>query len=166
MTILVGTTSWTEPTLIQSGRFYPSHVRAAEEQLRYYASQFPIVEVDSSYYALPSVRNSQLWVERTPEGFVFDVKAFRLLTGHQTPPDPFPKDLRDRLGPVDKKNLYYRDLPEDIRGDIWERFRTALDPLREAGKLGVVAFQFAAWVVYTRKSLEHLTRPSRNQRVA
>ena len=98
MTILVGTTSWTDPTLIESGRFYPPEVHTAEERLRYYASQFPIVEVDSSYYALPTARNSKLWVERTPAGFVFDVKAFRLLTGHQTPPEAFPKDLRDLLG--------------------------------------------------------------------
>ncbi len=115
MTILVGTTSWTDPTLIESGRFYPPEVHTAEERLRYYASQFPIVEVDSSYYALPTARNSKLWVERTPAGFVFDVKAFRLLTGHQTPPEAFPKDLRDQLGPTDKKNPHHRDLPQEIR---------------------------------------------------
>jgi uncharacterized protein YecE (DUF72 family) len=156
MTTLIGTTSWTDPTLIESGRFYPPEVRTAEERLRYYASQFPIVEVDSSYYSLPTVRNSKLWVERTPAGFVFDVKAFRLLTGHHTPPEAFPKDLRDQLGPSDKKNLYYRDLPAEIQNEICDRFRTALEPLNEGGKLGVVVFQFAPWVVYARKSLDHL----------
>ena len=84
MTILVGTTSWIDRILIESGRFYPREVYTAEERLRYYAGQFPIVEVDSSYYALPTTRNSKLWVEHTPARFVFDVKAFRLLTGHQT----------------------------------------------------------------------------------
>jgi uncharacterized protein YecE (DUF72 family) len=81
--ILVGTTSWTEKTLLESGRFYPPGVLTAEARLRLYATQFPVVEVDSSYYGLPSARNASLWPERTPDGFVFDVKAFRLFTQHQ-----------------------------------------------------------------------------------
>jgi len=52
--ILVGTCSWTDPTLIESGRFYPPSTRSAEARLRYYASQFGLDEVDSSYYALRS----------------------------------------------------------------------------------------------------------------
>ena len=47
--ILVGTTSWTEKTLVESERFYPPDVHTAEERLRFCASQFPVVEVDSSY---------------------------------------------------------------------------------------------------------------------
>ncbi len=81
--ILVGTTFWTEKTLVESGRFYPPDVHTAEARLRYCATQFPVVEVDSSYYGLPSARNAALWVERTPDGFVFDVKAFRLFTQHR-----------------------------------------------------------------------------------
>jgi len=78
--ILVGTTSWTEKTLVEFGCFYPPDVHTAEERLRFYASRFPVVEVDSSYYGLPSTRNARLWAKRTPDGFVFDVKAFRLFT--------------------------------------------------------------------------------------
>ena len=55
---------------------------SAEDRLRHYASCFPLVEVDATYYRLPSERNSELWVERTPEEFVFNVKAFGLLTQH------------------------------------------------------------------------------------
>ena len=91
--ILVGTCSWTERSLVTSGRFYPPEVKSPDERLRSYAQQFPIVEVDSTYYGLPSERNTGLWVERTPEEFIFDVKAFRLLTGHQTSPDALPKDV-------------------------------------------------------------------------
>ena len=90
MPILVGTASWTDKTLIGCGRFYPKEATSAEARLRYYASQFPLVEVDSSYYAMPSATNSQLWVERTPPGFIFNVKAFRLFTGHQTSPTVLP----------------------------------------------------------------------------
>jgi uncharacterized protein YecE (DUF72 family) len=88
--ILVGTTSSTEKTLVESGRFYPPGLHTAEARLRYYASQFPVVEVDSLYYGLPSVRDASLWVERTAGGFVFDVKAFRLFTQHKTPPASTP----------------------------------------------------------------------------
>jgi uncharacterized protein YecE (DUF72 family) len=106
--ILVGTTSWTEKTLIDSGLFYPPVVKTPEDRLRYYATKFPITEVDSTYYALPSERNAQVWVERTPENFVFHVKAFRLLTGHQTAPSALPKDIREAIGTAERKNVYYR----------------------------------------------------------
>ena len=155
-TILIGTTSWTEKTLLDSGLFYPRTARTAEARLRYYAEQFPIVEVDSSYYGLPSERNSALWAERTPPGFVFDVKAFRLFTLHQTPLDALPAEVRERLGKIEKKNVYYDDLPAAARDDLWERFRSALEPLRAEGKLGAIVFQFPPWVVNRRSNREHV----------
>lgn len=154
--ILIGTSSWTDKTLIESGLFYPLEVTTAEARLRYYADQFPIVEVDSSYYALPSVRNSILWVKRTPKGFVFDLKAFRLLTQHQTPLSAFPADIRSELPVTDKQNLYARDLPADIVDEIWSRFCESLQPLHKAGKLGVVLFQFPPWFVYRPSHLEYI----------
>ncbi|GAB4259902.1 MAG: DUF72 domain-containing protein [Deferrisomatales bacterium] len=159
--ILIGTTSWTEKTLIESGRFYPEGATTAEARLRYYAGRFPLVEVDSSYYALPAERNARLWVQRTPEGFTFDVKAFRLFTHHQTPPAALPKDVRRALGPVEKKHVYYRDLPEELLAELWARFRAALEPLREAGKLGVVLLQFPPWFVYRRANLAYLAECAR-----
>jgi len=89
----VGTTSWTDASVIASGGFYPKGVKSAEQRLRHYASVFDTAEVDSGYYALPSARNALLWVERTPADFVFTIKAFRLFTHHQTPPEALPKDL-------------------------------------------------------------------------
>src|SRR3954454_6866771 len=89
--ILVGTSSWTDKSLIESGSFYPADVKTPEARLRFYATRFPIVEVDSSYYAIPSDKTAKLWVERTPEDFVFNMKAFRLLTTHQTQPKVLPK---------------------------------------------------------------------------
>lgn len=80
--ILVGTCSWTDPTLIKSGRFDPEEARSAEARLEYYTSQFRIVEVDSSCYSLLSEQGDRLWVERTPAEFLFDVKAFRLFRQH------------------------------------------------------------------------------------
>src|SRR5262249_34129636 len=71
MSVLIGISSWTEPTLIKRGHFYPKGVTTAEERLKFYATQFPIVEVDSTYYFPPSERNAVLWLERTPKDFVF-----------------------------------------------------------------------------------------------
>lgn len=146
--IQVGTASWTDPSLIKSGRFYPKGVTSPESRLRFYASRFPMVEVDSSYYAMPSAKNAELWVERTPDDFTFNIKAFRLLTGHQTPKKALPKDIAEALAPhfAEKKNVYYKDVPGEIRDEVWRRFELAIRPLGLAGKLKAVHFQFAPWV--------------------
>ena len=154
--VRVGTASWTDKSLIDSGRFYPPSVKTPEDRLRFYASQFSLVEVDSSYYALPAPSVSQLWAERTPASFVFNVKAFRLFTGHQTPLAAFPKDIRDALGTVAKKNLYYHDFAPELRNELWQRFRAALAPLQAVGKLGAVQFQFAPWLTARARSFDHL----------
>ena len=156
MTVLVGTASWTDKTLIACGRFYPRQATTAEARLCYYASQFPIVEVDSSYYAMPSPSTAQLWAERTPPGFVMNVKAFRLFTGHQTSPTVLHRDIKLALAERGDKNLYYKDTPDEIRDELWRRFREALAPLRHAGRLGLVHFQFPPWLVRNREGHEHV----------
>jgi uncharacterized protein YecE (DUF72 family) len=141
--ILVGTASWTDRTLIESG-WYPPEARTAEQRLRYYARQFPLVEVDSTYYAPPSDASVRAWVDRSPAGFTFNVKAFSLLTQHPTRPSALYRDLRERL-PSDRGNLYARDLPADLVGEVWDRFLATLRPLADAGKLGAILFQFPQW---------------------
>ena len=157
--ILVGTASWTDKSLIEAGTFYPEKSMTAEGRLRYYATRFPIVEVDSTYYAMPSARTSHLWAERTPDGFVLDVKAFRLFTGHHTQPNVLPKDIRESL-PADLiakgKNLYYKDVPAEIAEELWQRYREGIEPLRLTGRLGLVLFQFPPWVFFGHKSFEHV----------
>src|SRR5262249_243840 len=98
--ILIGTASWTDKTLIHS--------------LRSYAPHFPLGEVDSSYYAMPNPEVAELWAKRTPPDFTFNIKAFRLFTGHQTSPAAMPKDIVEALAPVEKRNLYYKDLPREL----------------------------------------------------
>ncbi|MDX3643679.1 DUF72 domain-containing protein [Streptomyces sp. MB09-02B] len=137
--VLVGTCSWTDRALLASG-WYPRGHRDPEPRLRYYAEQFPVVEVDSGYYALPSRRNSLLWAEQTPPAFRFDVKAFSLLTGHPTRPAALPPDLRDSLRPDLR-----RGAPAAVLDRVWERFAHAIEPLRTAGRLGAVLFQFPPW---------------------
>lgn len=131
--ILVGTCSWTDPGLLRSG-WYPAGQRDAEGRLRYYARRFPVVEVDASYYALPQERVSRLWVERTPDGFTFDVKAFSLLTGHPVRKPVMPGGL-----PADARD-------DGVLDEVWSRFAAGLEPLRKAGRLGSVLFQFPPWL--------------------
>lgn len=139
--ILVGTASWTDKTLLASG-WYPPEADDPARRLEYYASQFPLVEVDATYYTPPNERNSALWVDRTPAGFVFDVKAYALLTQHPTRVASLYKDLRPE---TDKRNVYLKDLDDAVVDDVWERFLGALAPLHEAGKLGSLLFQFPPW---------------------
>ncbi len=155
--IRVGTCSWADKTLLDSG-WYPAQAKTPEERLRYYAQQFDIVEVDSTYYGLLSERNAALWVERTPADFVFDVKAFALFTMHPAEVRSLPRDLREAL-PAEaqkKARLYYRDVPQEIRAELWQRFTEALLPLDSAGKLGVVLFQFPPWFLPGREARQHI----------
>jgi uncharacterized protein YecE (DUF72 family) len=145
--ILIGTCSWTEPTLIRSGRFYPASAKSAEARLQFYASQFRLVEVDSTYYAMPREETARLWVQRTGNNFIFDIKTFRLFTMHPTPLIALPRDIRGALPPEmsQKKSIYQRDLPRELTDELWTRFERALLPLDSAGKLGTVLFQFPPW---------------------
>ena len=154
--VLVGTSSWTDKTLIESGKFYPAAARTPEERLRYYASRFPIVEIDSSYYGLPSEEYAQRWIDRTPSGFVFNIKAYRLFTLHQTPIVSLPTELRQALGPVARKNVYHKEVPEEIRRELWAIFRRVLEMLRGAAKLGTVHMQFAPWVAFHPENFDYI----------
>jgi uncharacterized protein YecE (DUF72 family) len=158
--ILVGTASWTDPSLLACGRFYPPEARTPEERLKFYAAQFPIVEVDSSYYGMPAERTAKLWVERTPNSFTFDIKSFSLFTHHPTPPRVLPKDIRESLPAqtLEKRNLYISDVPPELVNELWRRFESALLPLDSAGKLGVVLFQFPPWFLPGRDSFQYLDR--------
>jgi uncharacterized protein YecE (DUF72 family) len=124
------------------------------------------VEVDSSYYALPSERNSELWAERTPANFIFNVKAFGLLTAHGTLPRGLPERIRRELPPDtgDRQRIYAKDLPEDAVDLVWDMFNSALEPLAAAGKLGAVLFQFPKWFTATRGNAAYLREVAERSR--
>jgi uncharacterized protein YecE (DUF72 family) len=138
------------------GVFYPTGADSAEERLTYYASRFPLVEVDATYYALPSRRTSELWVERTPPDFTFDIKAHALMTGQPTETRRLPKDLRAAL-PEElqaKARIYAKDLPDEVRTAVWEWFVDGVEPLRESGQLGSVLLQFPRWFFTSSENRE------------
>ncbi|NHD16844.1 MULTISPECIES: DUF72 domain-containing protein [unclassified Actinopolyspora] len=141
--ILVGTAGWTDRGLLQSG-WYPPGTDTPARRLAHYAERFPLVEVDSTYYHPPSERTAELWVRRTPGDFTFNVKAFRLFTRHPAKPSTLPRNLRWAAGSR-RDNVSLDELDPDVVEELWRRFRTALAPLYEAGKLGVVLFQFPPW---------------------
>ena len=155
--IKVGTASWTDRTLLDSG-WYPASADTPEKRLSYYARQFPLVEVDATYYSPPAERTARLWAERTPPGFTFNVKAFSLLTGHPTRVSALYKDLRPD---TDKRNVYPDDLPAQAYEEVWTRFLSALDPLVEAGKLGALLFQFPPWFTIKRANKQYLLEVAR-----
>jgi uncharacterized protein YecE (DUF72 family) len=161
--ILIGTASWTDPTLVKDGHFYPADAKTSEARLRYYASQFPIVEVDSTYYFPPSERNSVLWIERTPKDFTFNVKAYSLLTNHPTKRDSLYTEVKEALPDevADKTRIYRENLPDELVEQVWQRFHDALMPLHSAGKLGAVLFQFPEWFVIGRKNKDYIVEASR-----
>jgi uncharacterized protein YecE (DUF72 family) len=145
--VRIGTASWTDPTMTAAGVFYPSDADTAEVRLAYYASQFPVVEVDATYYALPSQRLSELWVERTPPDFVFDIKAHALLTGQPTETKRLPRAIREALPETlaSKPRLYAKDLPGELLAEVWRTFAEGLEPLADAGQLGAVFLQYPKW---------------------
>jgi uncharacterized protein YecE (DUF72 family) len=152
--IRFGTAGWTDPTLTAPGVFYPDDARTAEHRLRYYASRFPLVEVDSTYYAIPAERTAALWASRTPRGFIFDVKANALMTRHPTETSRLPKSLRDAL-PADlasRRRISASSLPDELRDEVWRMFLAALEPLRQSDRLGSVLLQFPPWFGPSRQN--------------
>lgn len=130
--VLVGTCNWAdhEP-------FYPEDLqqgRRQRDKLTYYARFFPAVEIDTTFYGIPRPVVASGWVERTPPGFRFTVKAFRSLTGHEReqgrPRAPTAEEERD--------------------------FLAAIAPLRESGKLAAVHYQFPPWLTNRPNNREWL----------
>jgi uncharacterized protein YecE (DUF72 family) len=149
--IRIGTCSWADEAL--SKYFYPEGLPAGE-RLAYYAEHFDTVELDSTYYRLPVESMAERWVEQTPDDFLMHVKAFGVMTRHPVKKEQLPTDLRDEA-PVDDRGRVDRP-PRQFRAEIFRRFGEALEPLRAAGKLGGILFQFPSYVVYKDVSLDYL----------
>jgi uncharacterized protein YecE (DUF72 family) len=153
--VQVGTASWTDRTLLESG-WYPPEADTPERRLRYYARQFGLVEVDATYYALPAEQTAAAWATRTPAGFTFNVKAFSLFTQHPTRVAALPKDLRPAAEKTGKDRVYLKDMDPAVVDEAWQRFLSALEPLHQAGKLGAILLQFPPWFPISRARKEYI----------
>jgi len=153
--IRVGTASWTDRTLLESG-WYPPEANSPARRLQFYAGRFSLVEVDATYYALPAEQTAASWAARTPAGFIFNVKAFSLFTQHPTRVAALPADLRPAAQKAGKDPVYLRQLDPAVADQAWDRFLAALEPLRLAGKLGAILLQFPRWVPISRTSKNYI----------
>jgi uncharacterized protein YecE (DUF72 family) len=149
--VRIGTCSWADDAL--SKYWYPDGT-PPKERLAYYAERFSTVEVDSTYYRVPTEQMVHGWTERTPDDFVMHVKAFGLMTRHPVKLEQVPPDLRDGL-PVDARGRVDRP-PREARAAVFREFLDSLAPLRDAGKLGGILFQMPPYVVWKPSSLDYL----------
>ena len=159
--VYVGTCSWADPNFVKEGGFYPKRVRSDPSgRLRYYSTVFPTVEVDATYHALQPAARAAKWVEWTPDGFIFTVKAFALFTWHETDPRRLPPELLALL-PEPLRTAETADasaLPEEALHAVWDYFTAFIGEFTKAGRLGHVLFQFPKGRGYTPDLFAHLDR--------
>jgi uncharacterized protein YecE (DUF72 family) len=135
--IVVGTSSWADPGFV--AEWYPPGL-PAREQLPWYAERFEAVEVNSTFYAVPSVATVRRWAEVTPDGFTFDVKLHQSLSRHSATVDHLPKALRDRVDTTPRGRVRPS---EDLDRELARRYRRAVKPLIDAGKLSSFLLQLS-----------------------
>ena len=155
--VRIGIAGWDDASLVESGAFYPRSCAGTEDRLAHCARQFRLLELDFADTP-PTERVVERWTDSTPEGFVLDVAAFRLLTLHPTPLDAFWPDLRSGLAPSlrEQRSIQARDLPVGLLDDALDRFLAALEPMTRFGKLGVVRFCFPPSFAPSQESLDYL----------
>ncbi len=156
--IMVGISSWAEPELVRSG-FYPAEVTTPEARLRYYATRLNLAEIDSSYHYFPTQRNLKLWLDNTPDGFTFNVKAFSLFTQHPTPFSSLPRTIREKYASQIKAkgNVYLHHLPDAAVVELWSILIRTIESFRQEGKLGAVLFQLPPWFHPEPKNFDYLS---------
>jgi uncharacterized protein YecE (DUF72 family) len=145
--VRVGTSSWSDRTLTQDSDWFPKRTMKAAERITFYAERFSVVEMETTYRFPPTPAVTQQWAERTPTGFKFDIQAWSLLTGQPTMRQSLWEDLHREVKQERRDNakLYESHLSSDAIDECWKRFRHALQPLHDTGKLGTVILRFPRW---------------------
>lgn len=133
--VRIGTASWSDPGFLQD--WYPAGL-AKNQLLSWYADHFDFVEVNSSFYSIPNARVVEGWAQQTPDGFLFDVKLFKLLSRHATETKFLPPALRAQAGGGPKAVL-----TPDLEEAVARVFLREIQPLRRAGKLGALLLQLS-----------------------
>lgn len=125
--IYIGLTGWGDHPALYS------EVTSARDKLFDYSGHFPVVEVDTSFYAIPNRVNVEKWCNETPENFQFVLKAYQGMTGH----------LRD-------------DLPYETRNDMFNAFIECADSFQQHGKLAMILVQFPPWFDCSAKNVQYI----------
>ncbi|KAJ9532333.1 hypothetical protein QJQ45_010362 [Haematococcus lacustris] len=139
--VLMGTCGWSDAS---ASKMYPSSVRNAEQRLAVYSRLFPCVEVDTSAYVIPSPHHTKRWAAQTLPGFRFHFKAHGLFSHQAAPPNTLPRKARELLSPwqAAQPSLPRSGLPPGCEDACWAAFHEAMEPVRQADRLGCVVFQF------------------------
>lgn len=125
--IYIGVTGWGDHTHLYGTKISPRN------KLQAYSEHFPIVEVDTAFYAIQPSKNSSRWVKETPDGFRFIVKAYQGMTGHNR-----------------------GEIPFKSKQEMFTAFRESLAPYLESGKLAMVLFQFPPWFKCVKENVDYL----------
>jgi uncharacterized protein YecE (DUF72 family) len=161
--ILIGTASWSDPGFVQ--HWYPKAMRA-HERLGWYAQQFEMVEVNSTFYSVPDLRMVERWCAATPDRFTFDVKLHQLFSFHSTAAKLLPPDLQQRAETDGKGKV---TLTPDLEKAMLDVFLRSMSVLRAAGKLGVLLLQLSPAFsprMHKLGELDHLIGTLRDYRLA
>jgi uncharacterized protein YecE (DUF72 family) len=148
--ILVGTASWSDPGFVE--RWYPKGMKAGE-RLGWYAQHFDMVEVNSTFYAVPDARMVERWAAATPDDFTFDVKLHQLLSRHSAQAKLLPPELQRRADSDEKGRV---KLTPELEEAMTRVFLRAVEPLRRVGKLGALLLQLSPGFSPRKHRLEEL----------
>ena len=133
--LLIGTSSWADPGFVEE--WYPPGM-APRDRLGWYAQRFEAVEVNSTFYAVPDQGTVARWAQVTPEEFTFDVKLHRLLSRHSAELKSLPPALREEAQTSGRGRVV---LTPRIEHALVDAMLEAVEPLRQAGKLGAFLLQ-------------------------
>ncbi|MDL4839730.1 DUF72 domain-containing protein [Aquibacillus rhizosphaerae] len=132
MSILIGLTGWGD-----HDRLYIDK-GASKNKLETYSSHFPVVEVDTAFYAIQPEKNYQKWVKETPDNFSFIIKAHQTMTGH------------------DKSSM----TNQEARA-LFEAYLQSIQPVITANKLNAILFQFPPWFDLNQENIRKLKKTKR-----
>jgi uncharacterized protein YecE (DUF72 family) len=148
--IVVGTSSWADPGFVKE--WYPKGLDQ-KELLPYYAERFDGVEVNTTYYAVPSRTVVRRWADVTPDGFTFDVKLHQALSRHSAEVDTLPKALRDRVDTTPRGRVRPS---RKLDRELGRRYLRAVQPLIDSGKLSSFLLQLSPAFKPGAKDLDEL----------
>jgi uncharacterized protein YecE (DUF72 family) len=148
--IVIGTSSWADPGFVEE--WYPEGL-AQKDLLPYYAERFDGVEVNSTFYAVPSKTVVKRWAEVTPDDFTFDVKLHQAMSRHSAEVGSLPKELRDAVDTTPRGRVRPS---ADLDRELAKRYIKATKPLADARKLSSFLLQLSPAFKPGSKQLDEL----------
>ena len=112
----------------------------AYERLGWYAQQFEMVEVNSTFYAVPDRGTVERWCAATPAGFIFNVKLHQLFSFHAARAKMLPPPLQKTVT-VDRSERVI--VTNKLRDALLDYFLQPVDLLKGEGKLGALLLQLS-----------------------